>query len=134
MKAMTFRIRHARVKALLSQAALAKAVGVNRSAVAQWERPDGSRPTSENLAKVAVATAVHFEWLATGRGPVIMSEDGAESGEGPALLLQLYAHDEMEERLLAAVRTLEYWQLVAIADLAETFSSRKLVMRTRPPR
>ena len=68
MKDQTFRIRQARRNATLSQTALADKVGVNRSAVAQWERPGGSRPTAGNLSKIAIATSIQFEWLATGRG------------------------------------------------------------------
>ena len=62
------RIRQARRGAEMSQSELAAAVGVARSAVAQWERKDGAKPTTDNMSKIAMATAVSFEWLATGRG------------------------------------------------------------------
>ena len=69
MKDMWNRIRRARLSAGLSQAALAKETGVRRSAVTQWEKEGGTSPSVANLARIAVVTQVHFEWLATGRGP-----------------------------------------------------------------
>ena len=40
------RIRQSRRTAAMSQSELAAIVGVARSAVAQWERQDGARPTT----------------------------------------------------------------------------------------
>jgi transcriptional regulator with XRE-family HTH domain len=128
MKDLHFRIRHARRHAALSQTALANSVGVNRSAVAQWEQPGGSHPTSGNLIKIAVATLTRFEWMATGRGPLSLKQDPANIDDTPAAVLQYYAHDEIEERTLIAMRKLEYWQTVAIAKLAETLANRELKM------
>ena len=63
---MAIRIRRARLGASLTQAQLARHTGVNRSAVAQWERAEGATtPSVANLANIAVATKVAFEWLAT---------------------------------------------------------------------
>ena len=121
---LTFRIRHARRNAKLSQAALAEKLGVNRSAVAQWERPGGSCPTSGNLCKIAVTTSIPFEWLATGRGRMTVKSEGDDDAQ--ALLLQFYAHDEVEERILVALRKLEYWQTVAIAEMVESFALGRL--------
>lgn len=122
MRDLTHRIRQARRVATLSQTALADLLGVNRSAVAQWERQGGSQPTSGNLSKLAVATSVQYEWLATGRGRMSLkvSQDGEEDVE--ALLLQFYAHDEMEERMLVAMRKLDYWQSMAIAEMVESLA------------
>jgi len=127
MKDQTFRIRQARRSATLSQTALANKVGVNRSAVAQWERPGGSRPTAGNLSKIAVATSIHFEWLATGRGRMMAKCDGADAEEFPALLLKYYARDEIEERALFALRKLEHRLSVAIVEMAERMSRGVLV-------
>lgn len=69
MPAMCDRIRRARLTAGLSQTQLALRVGIRRSAVAQWERQGGTVPSVQNLSTVAIVTQVHFEWLATGRGP-----------------------------------------------------------------
>jgi len=66
---MAARVLSARTEASLSQQQLAKELGINRSAVAQWERLErGTKPSIENLAKIADITGVGFEWLATGRG------------------------------------------------------------------
>ncbi|MFX8735760.1 helix-turn-helix transcriptional regulator, partial [Acinetobacter baumannii] len=62
------RIRLARRHAGLSQAALAAAVGVQRSAVSHWETAQGKSPSTEHMRQVALVTGVQFEWLATGRG------------------------------------------------------------------
>lgn len=43
-------------------------IGVTASAVGHWERPGGSRPSSENLAEIAKELSVSLEWLALGRG------------------------------------------------------------------
>ena len=111
------RIRQARRQAALSQTALADRVGVNRSAVAQWERPRGSKPTSANLRKVAIATHVQFEWLATGRGRMLGTEASTE-GDSP-VLLNYFAHDEVEERVLLALRKIPYWQVMLLLEMAE---------------
>lgn len=95
------RIRHARRLAKLSQAALAGRVGVGPSAVAQWESPKGTSPTVDHLVRVANATGVVFEWLATGRGgSTVVGTDI------PAVELSMYPTDMLEERLLLAFRRL----------------------------
>lgn len=127
MRDMTTRIRQARRRVAYSQTELAVKVGVNRSAVAQWERPGGSTPTSSNLSKIAVITSVHYEWLATGRGQMCVAarDDAAET---PALELQFYAHDGIEERVLQGLRKLEYWQTLTIAELVESLGRKRLVI------
>jgi transcriptional regulator with XRE-family HTH domain len=107
----------------MSQSDLGTAIGVNRSAVAQWESRDGSRPTSENLSRIAVITSVQFEWLATGRGRMLPI--GEDESEVSALMLRVHAHDEVEERILKALRKLEYWQSVVIAEMIEALSRGK---------
>ena len=128
MRDLTFRIRQARRKAVLSQTALATQVGVNRSAVAQWERPGGSRPTSGNLSKVAIATAVQFEWLATGRGRMRVGSDVHHPQHEQALMLKFFAHDEVEERVLLGLRKLEFWQTISVAELVESLARGKLAV------
>lgn len=87
----------------LSQADLAALVGVSRSAVALWERVGGNCPSVKHLASIAVATNVHFEWLATGRGDI-------RPGDGSALTMAAhgrdFAQDEVEDRMLASLRRL----------------------------
>ena len=96
MPALPLRIRQARRSANLTQSALAADLGLNRSAVAQWERPEGCRPTSQNLARIALVTHVSFEWLATGRGK--MANGHGLDGAVPQA--------ELEARLVAAFRAM----------------------------
>ncbi|MCX7041408.1 MAG: helix-turn-helix transcriptional regulator, partial [Gammaproteobacteria bacterium] len=125
MRDLTTRIRQARRRLAYSQTELAAQIGVNRSAVAQWERPGGSTPTSSNLSKLAVITSVHYEWLATGRGQMcVPARDDAV--DVPALELQFYAHDGIEERVLQGLRKLEYWQTLSIAELVESLGRKRL--------
>ena len=49
------RIYRWRKHAGLTMAALADACDVSSAAVAQWEEPDGTTPTSDNLEKIAKA-------------------------------------------------------------------------------
>lgn len=127
MKDLTTRIRQARRRVGYSQSELAAQVGVNRSAVAQWERHGGSTPTSANLSKIAIITSVHYEWLATGRGQMCTPEPGV-SDDTPALQLQFYAHDCVEERVLQGLRKLEFWQTLTIAELVESLGRKRLVI------
>lgn len=121
MSSLPHRIRQTRRSAGLSQAELATAVGVGRSAVAQWERKDGSRPSSSNLAKIAIAANAHFEWLATGRGmrqPLV-------GGETPALLVKYSAQCALEERLLVTFRHLGTRAQSSLLEVAELLASGK---------
>lgn len=97
------RIRQIRVFEKLSQAELAALVGVSRSAVALWERVDGNSPSVEHLARIAVATKVHFEWLATGRGEIRPADCGVLA---MAVHGRDFAQDEVEDRVLSSLRRL----------------------------
>lgn len=114
------RIRQARRGAEMSQSELAIAVGVARSAVAQWERKDGAKPTTDNMSKIAMATAVSFEWLATGRGGRWIG--GGE--ETPAMMLNFYAQCGLEERLLVAFRSLRSPEQLPLVDFVEAMTDR----------
>ncbi|QCW25058.1 helix-turn-helix transcriptional regulator [Lysobacter enzymogenes] len=96
------RIRLARRHAGLSQAALGTAVGVQRSAVGHWESAQGKFPSVTHLREVALATGVQFEWLATGRGRMNLSQDTAM--DSVAAADALLVEDALELRLLAAFR------------------------------
>lgn len=95
------RIRRARTRSSLTQAELAKRLGVKRSAVSQWEATSGTTPSVAHLARIACETGVCFEWLATGRGPEVPAEPEAFES---AVLLMDYAQDELESIGLAALR------------------------------
>ncbi len=96
------RIRHARLRAKLSQHDLAAKIGVQRSAVAQWERKGGSVPSMSHLIEIALASGVTLEWLGTGRGPVRADEETWT----PAVQNLDFAQDEIEYQCLQDLRRL----------------------------
>jgi transcriptional regulator with XRE-family HTH domain len=110
------RIKQARKDAGFSQASLAAHLGVDRSAVAQWERQTAAGPTVGHLAEIALATGVCFEWLATGRGPRLI---GGEGMAAPAFVMDYVAQCETEERLLVAFRSLSALEQVPVVQLLE---------------
>lgn len=79
MSALPIRIRKARLSARLSQAELARRVGVKRSAVTQWEHPLGTTPSMHHLIQIAIETGTCIEWLATARGPCILEDTAASA-------------------------------------------------------
>lgn len=87
----------------LSQAALAAATGVSRSAVAQWET-DRTGQVSGNLSKIAQALDVSVEVLlhgAAARGP-----DGVTGDELALLRLYRSCDDGARAELLRQARRL----------------------------
>lgn len=110
---MAVRIRQARTNAALTQLQLASCLGVNRSAIAQWEREcGGTHPSMARLTAIALATGVTFEWLATGRG-AMRAAPGADT---PTPVLA-YTEDALEMRCLEAVRKLPQQKKASISLL-----------------
>ncbi|WP_160296055.1 helix-turn-helix domain-containing protein [Xanthomonas albilineans] len=60
------RIRAARKAKELSQSSLAAAVGVNRSTIAHWERPNGFSPGIKHLLILSQVLEVDVAWLTNG--------------------------------------------------------------------
>ncbi|WP_386070930.1 helix-turn-helix domain-containing protein [Tahibacter sp. UC22_41] len=108
------RVRFARRLAGLSQAALAREIGIGPSAVAQWELPSGTSPTVDHLAHLAVRSGVAFEWLATGRG-TSHADPRPDAANAPE-------HNTVEERLLATFRRLSRRRREALLRWLEEFS------------
>jgi transcriptional regulator with XRE-family HTH domain len=102
MSVLSGRIRKARNLAKLSQAELARRVGVKRSAVTQWEHPTGTTPSVDHLIQIAMQTGARFEWLATGRGASQLEEAEATA----AVIVDDYARDEHESIALGQLRQL----------------------------
>ncbi len=102
MQTMATRIRRARIGARMTQTELATAVGVRRSAVAQWENVNGTTPSTDHLAEIAIKTSVTFEWLATGRGPSRVDEIAMVE----AAIMADIADNELESRMLELMRRL----------------------------
>lgn len=122
------RIRLARRHAALSQAQLAQAVGVQRSAVSHWEAPQGKNPSVKHLREVALATGVQFEWLATGRGQMAPSRD--ELLDSVAAADALLIDDPLEQRLVVAFRAAPVRARLALVEVVEELA----LQRTGRPR
>lgn len=125
------RIRLARRHAGLSQARLAEAIGVQRSAVSHWESPQGKNPSVDHLRTMALVTGVTFEWLATGRGKMQLSEDAVldSVSAADAILVE----EPLELRLVQAFREASPKTRVAIVEIVEELAAKRLG-RTRPKR
>lgn len=83
----------------MTQTGLADAVGVSRSAVANWESTRANTyPSTERLQRIASEMAVSYEWLATGRG-----SPAPDDSEIPAADAEL-VEDPMERLLLQGFR------------------------------
>jgi transcriptional regulator with XRE-family HTH domain len=97
------RIRLARRHSGLSQAKLAEAIGVQRSAVSHW---------------------VAFEWLATGRGKMQLSEDAMldSVSAADAILVE----DPLELRLVTSFREASPRTRIAMVEILEELTARRL--------
>ena len=127
------RIRLARRHAGLSQAALAEAVGVQRSAVSHWEAVQGKSPSMTNLRRVATVTGVQFEWIATGRGRMSLSAD--EALDGVSAVDAAMVDEPLELRMLAAFRSLPARSQAPLVELMEQMAElRTGRVRTRRTR
>jgi len=95
------RLRKARRVAGMSQQELARALGVTRSAVSNWESVNPAHPASANMALLANALQVSFEWIATGRGEM-RPPRAAHAAPAPEALLVVDCPHERD--LLSAYR------------------------------
>lgn len=116
MLSMPCRIRKLRNSAKLSQTELAMLVGVQRSAVAQWESENGTHPSVEHLSKLAVVTGATFEWLATGRGP---DNSGFPAESEPVAVAWDFAQDDIESRVLELLRQMPVKKQLVACKLLE---------------
>lgn len=105
----------------LSQLKLAEAIGVHRSAVSQWEAPVGKNPTVGNLKKLAQLSGLHFEWLATGRGAMTLSSN--ERFEGVSAAHALLIDDDVEMRMITALRLATEESRMSLVDIAEQIAA-----------
>ncbi|MEQ1513853.1 MAG: helix-turn-helix transcriptional regulator [Lysobacteraceae bacterium] len=125
------RIRLARRQAGMSQAKLAEAIGVQRSAVSHWESPQGKNPSVDHLRAVAMVAGVTFEWLATGRGKMQLSDDAKfdSVSAADAILVE----DMLELRLVQSFREASPRTRIALVEIVEELTAKRLG-RTRPKR
>ncbi len=110
------RIRMARRAAGLSQSNVAELLLVHRGTVGHWERGAGHLPTSANLLALATAMGTSYEWLATGRGSMQVSNDNEPS----AVRLDCFAWSVEEEQLLLAFREISSSRQAKILDFARS--------------
>jgi transcriptional regulator with XRE-family HTH domain len=90
------RIRTAREEQGWTQDQLAAAVGVSRSAVAQWETGRAGQVTT-NLTRVASALGVGVEYLMNGRSKFASTQIGSAD---ELAMLRLYRECTVEDRQL----------------------------------
>lgn len=124
------RIRLARRHAGLSQATLAAAVGVHRSAVSHWEALAGKMPNTSHLQQLATVTGVQFEWLATGRGRMQLGADTEMDSVAAADAMLI--DDPLELRLLQAFREAPIKARAPLVEIAEELASSRLGRRGAP--
>lgn len=62
------RLRSKRMERQLTQDAIAKQIGIKRSAVSQWEA-DETQPKGKNLTALCKILSCDAEWLQTGKKP-----------------------------------------------------------------
>jgi transcriptional regulator with XRE-family HTH domain len=122
---LTQRIRLSRRHGGISQSALAGHIGVHRSAVSHWESKKPKRPNIGHLLAIAVATGVQFEWLATGRGGMLLLPDQAT--EGPSIPAQApMPEDSQELALLRAFREAPLQSRPVLVELAQQLARKRL--------
>jgi transcriptional regulator with XRE-family HTH domain len=108
----------------MSQAKFAEAIGVQRSAVSHWESPQGKNPSVSHLREVAMVAGVTFEWLATGRGKMQLSEDAMldSVSAADAILVE----DSLELLLIQGFREASPRTRIALVEIVEELTSKRL--------
>lgn len=115
MTRLAGRIRKARLSTGMSLRDLAIRLGVTRGAVANWECANASLPATERLQRIAHATGVNFEWLATGRGA---TRYAVSLDDVPAADMEV-VEDALELRLLRIFRSAPLRQHARIIAMLE---------------
>jgi transcriptional regulator with XRE-family HTH domain len=126
------RIRLARRHAGFSQASVAAAVGVQRSAVSHWEANNGKQPSVTHMRELAMACGVQFEWLATGRGNMSLSEETAL--DSVAAAEALLVEDPLELRLLLAFRDAPLRSRAPLVEVVEQLAELRTGRKPGNPR
>lgn len=116
MKRLGERLTTARKSKGLSQAQLARILGISRGACGQWEQGH-SLPSVANIIETARLLNVSVEWLATGRG-AMEYQDGLR--EAPADYGKTLSNEELE--LVSQFRQLSTEQRKALLKLMRTIA------------
>lgn len=114
------RIRAARNRAGMTQAQLARSVGVSREAVSQWEAKDPTKrtaPNNVNLAKVARTCRVSMDWLSGHEHDLLLTDGsgravamGVKSGQGTYSADRAQLADMAERLAEAWINLPEPWR------------------------
>lgn len=118
------RIRLARRHAGLSQVQLAGRVQVQRSAVSHWESSQAKNPSVPHLRQIATETGVQFEWLVTGRGPMILCDEVRMDSVPTAQALLI--EEPIELRLVRAFREVPPRSRVALVEIVEQLATQRV--------
>ena len=114
------RIRQARQHIGMTQAALAKRLGVHRSCVGHWEGVGKANPGPDRLAELAKLCMVSYEWLATGRGSKALGHDPLD--DIPAAFGRI-VDDPQAIRLLRAWDAMPSRSRSVLLELADVLAS-----------
>lgn len=118
---MASRVLSARSRASLTQRELADELGINRSAIAQWERLEGgTNPSIVHLSRIAELAGVSFEWLATGRGTPPRGRR-----RKPSILANEVANTEFEVQCLQWLRRIPQRKHALTQQLLAELASRR---------
>lgn len=104
----------------VSQEEFAAMLEVSRGAVAQWEMEKGTSPSVKNLEQVAIKSGLHFEWIATGRGPQAFGDPVINEAAAP---YGVELSDE-EKQVVAAMRRMKPAQRSALAGFVSPETKR----------
>ncbi len=126
------RIESARMRAGLSQAQLARRMGIERQSVQQWENGE-TAPRQSRLTKLAQVLGVNAQWLLTGEpgGQIEDVELGILSFE-ERKLLKLFRQLPMEQQmLLQSIALTMRRQLELLQQAEQGAGDRKYPQRPR---
>jgi transcriptional regulator with XRE-family HTH domain len=124
------RIRRSRRHLGVTQSELARLMRVDRSSVSHWESGKRNSPDHRRLASLARLCNVSFEWLATGRGEMVLERDSSRSI--PAAFGKL-VDDVTSIRLLRALERMAEHQRLLLVELAESIAAQARPRRARSP-
>ena len=125
------RIKQARKAAGFNKSELARSLDVTPTSCSSWELPpenrNNSRPSIDNLGRLALILNVRFEWLATGRGPMPLTTPGNEQLSLPQ------SESDKAKSLLGLYRSLSAEQRGTVLDFLKLVSGKSSKPRkTRP--
>jgi len=128
---MNKRIKQARKAVGFNKSELARSLDVTPTSCSSWELPPGnrnnSRPSIDNLGRLALILNVRFEWLATGRGPMPLTTPYNEQPSLPQ------SDSDKAKSLLGLYRSLSAGQRGTVLDFLKLISGESpKPRRTRP--